>query len=134
MKNNRFLIIIIILLILGFIFSSYLGPVRNIVEEITNPFSKFFTSSTTKIGGFFSTIGKISDLAKDNNDLKEQNLRLGSELASFKEVSHENEILKNYIKDLEFQIQILQNANDIENKNINGLKNIVDATIERTLR
>ena len=46
----------------------------------------------------------------------------------------ENEILKNYIKDLEFQIQILQNANDIENKNINGLKNIVDATIERTLR
>lgn len=94
MKPNRFLITIIILLILGFIFSPRLGPLKNIVNEVTDPFASFFSHSTLSISNFFQTIRAIGDLAKENNELKKKNLELESKLADLKEVGHENEILK----------------------------------------
>ena len=94
MRTNRFLITIIVLLILGFIFSPSLGPVKNITNEIIYPVARFFTLCGIKTGNFFHTIGKIKDIAKENVDLKRKNLELEAKLTGFKEVEHENEILK----------------------------------------
>lgn len=94
MKNNRFLFIILIIVVLGMIFSAALSPVRNIFIKIVSPVSRFFIVSGNRISDFSHTISSISRLVRENKDLSDKNFQLESELVGLKEVRHENDLLK----------------------------------------
>lgn len=97
MKKNGFLITIIIILILGFVLSPYLMPVKSVIYEITYPVAQFFTRSNDKISNFFRLLKNIGTLSKENKSLVDENISLKAELSSLSEVRHENEILKKEI-------------------------------------
>lgn len=93
MRNYRFLIIILIILILGIILYP-LKPIKNFMYVVTSPFTGGLNSVASSIGGFFSDLGSIGKLSYDNEKLTEKNNLLEAEVIELKEYKHENEILK----------------------------------------
>lgn len=94
MKKYRFVIIILVLVIIGFIFSP-IAPVKDFFFKIFSPITSGLNSNTGGVRSFLSDLRSIRNLSADNRKLKEENNTLKSEIASLKEISHENEILKN---------------------------------------
>ncbi|MCL5795386.1 MAG: rod shape-determining protein MreC [Patescibacteria group bacterium] len=97
MKKNGFLITIIVILILGFILSPFLSPIKSVMHEITYPVAQFFTKSNNKVSNFFRLLKNIRALSKDNKALADENTLLKSQISQLQEVSHENDILKKEI-------------------------------------
>lgn len=93
MHKHRFLIFIIIILILGLIFSPLL-PVKDAVYSLLSPFTKMLNSSSQKTRGFFTNIKSIQDLSRENKEAKARIGELEGELVRLKEIEHENQILK----------------------------------------
>ncbi len=97
MKKNGFLIATITILVLGFILSPFLSPIKSVMHEITYPVAQFFTQSTGRVGNFFRLLKNINTLAQENKALNDENISLKSQLDQLNEVRHENEILKQEI-------------------------------------
>jgi len=98
MKQRRsFITIAIIFLILfsGYFFlpDKIVLPARSVVQTITRPFESFFYGVSEKVGGFFSSIFKISSLNRENRELKNQILELMSENSELVERENKNQII-----------------------------------------
>lgn len=76
------------------------GPIKGVFASVISPVQKVAFQGTNSISNFLSTIGKISQLAQENESLKKQNEQLISEKTSFIELEKENEILR---QQLDFQ-------------------------------
>lgn len=91
--KHRFLIFIIIIVILGLIFSPIL-PVKQAIIKTLSPITKNLNSTSQNFRGFFSNIKSIKILSEENKEAKTRIQELEAELAQLKEIRHENEILK----------------------------------------
>ena len=99
-KNIRIIVIsVIVLIILSLAIPKpwFLNPIRGFFGMIFSPVQGFVYKNTNSTYNFFTTLGRINKLAKENNDLKSQNDQLTSEKVGFLEVKKENEILKNQL-------------------------------------
>ena len=76
------------------------SPIKGFTMTIMAPAQKVVFKAGSSVYDFFSTIGKISDLAKENESLKEENDKLLEEKTALLEVEKENEILR---QELNFQ-------------------------------
>lgn len=106
MKNYRFLIGIVIIVIIGALLYP-LKPVKNFFYTITSPISGGLNGISSSIGSFFSDIGSIGKLSGENQSLTEENNLLKAQIVELEEYKHENEILK---KELDF----IDNKNEKE--------------------
>ncbi len=85
--------LIAILIILNIVpgLSAGLG---NFLFKIFSPIGKFFIKIGDRIVGFFEILISIKDLAKENTQLQQQNLKLETELTELKEVEKTNQALR----------------------------------------
>lgn len=97
MKKYRFLMIVTIILIIGFLISptGILKPVQNFLFQIIKPFSIVGNLTVDNGSKFVKNIIYLRSISRENEKLIKENLELQSELSILKEVQHENEILKN---------------------------------------
>jgi len=96
-KYIKFIFFIIALLILGFFFSSELRPIKDFFSQVFSPIGKRILTTSNSMGGFFSNLSQISNLASQNSSLEKENNEIKAELVLLKEVQHENEVLKKEI-------------------------------------
>lgn len=94
-KKWRFIIIVLVIAILGLIFSptKFREPVKNYFWIVFRPIS----SSILTIGRvtpFFKDVFSFRSIIKQNSDLVKENLEFQSQLAKLSETTYENEILK----------------------------------------
>jgi uncharacterized membrane protein YdjX (TVP38/TMEM64 family) len=61
MKNYRFLGFIIVVLVLGLIFSP-IRPIKNTLYFVFSPITGLFSRVSGSVSGFFADIGSISEL------------------------------------------------------------------------
>jgi rod shape-determining protein MreC len=98
MKKISFLIffsvIIIIFSLLFFKSKGSFSSVDSGVTKIFQPVGMVFVSSASGIGDFFSNIGNIGNLQKENKELRSQINKLESEVARMTVAEKENESLK----------------------------------------
>lgn len=97
MKKYRFLIIVTIILVIGFLISptGILKPVQNFLFQIIKPFSIVGNLTVNSGSKFVNNLIHLRSMSRENEKLIKENLDLQSELSILKEVQHENEILKN---------------------------------------
>ncbi len=98
MRNYRFLVIIVIILIIGAMLYP-IKPIKNFFYTITSPISSGLNHISSSIGGFFSDLGSIGRLSRENQSLTEKNNLLEAQIVELEEYKHENEILR---KELDF--------------------------------
>lgn len=98
MRNYRFLVIILVILILGILLYPF-APIKNLFYSISSPVVGGLNKISSSVGGFFSDLGSIGKLSGENQRLSEKNNLLEAEITELKEYRHENEILK---KELDF--------------------------------
>jgi rod shape-determining protein MreC len=100
MKKWRLIIIILALTsILTFLSFFNLDKYpKNVFWRVVTPISTVLKVSFSGIPKFFAGIFHIKQIFNQNKNLVIENLNLQSELAKFKEVSYENEILKKELK------------------------------------
>lgn len=93
----RFLIIIAIILIIGFLISptGILKPVKNFFFQIIKPFSTVGNVIIDSGSKIVNNLVYLRSISQENEKLIKENLELQSELSVLKEAQHENEILKN---------------------------------------
>ena len=94
-KRWRFVIIVLVIAILGLIFSpaKFREPVKNYFWVVFKPVSSSFIS-IGRITPFFKDIFHFRNIVRQNSDLVKENLELQSRLAKLSETGYENEILK----------------------------------------
>jgi len=102
--NNKYfviLLIITVILIIAMIFSmnkSYqTNASDNIITKITMPLQKFFYNTSSGVRGFFSHFGDISELKKENNELRDKITELENELEKNNIYKTENERLRSML-------------------------------------
>lgn len=124
----RTLIIIIAILILGFFLypTGVLKPVKNILFNVSKPFSVAGSYTINRISGFFNNLGSLGDIVKDNQTLIKENLKLQNDLTLLKEAQHENEILKKEIGFYNSQKDLKLLASNVIGRSLSGyLKTII---------
>ena len=95
MKNQKFLIIVFLLALLGLIlYPVAIIPLKGMVTQIISPVSAGVSDFTQGTKNFFSNIMQINILTKANQELKAENLALKSTNSQCSEISHQNQILK----------------------------------------
>lgn len=90
---------IIVVIILGTIIlatrnSKQITGVEGAVGSVLTPIENTATSFTYKVGNWFRTVFGISDIQKDNEQMRQQILSMEGDLALLKELQLENERLK----------------------------------------
>ncbi len=70
------------------------NPIKGTAAMIIAPAQKVLNTSASSVFGFFSTISRISQLAKENESLREERDKLLSEKVKLLEDEKENEILR----------------------------------------
>ncbi len=102
-KNNLLIVIIIILALLGFILYPWvILPIKNLSQNLSNPFLRIMIEMKNNTQGFFSKIISIGQIEQINNNLSQENLELKAKLAQIKELQYENKILRGelgFVKD-----------------------------------
>jgi rod shape-determining protein MreC len=95
-KKYRYLIIIILILITGFLIfpSGKLNPVKNVFFKAISPFAIAGNYSIGGVSKFFSNLFSLGGITKQNQALIKENLELQSKLSVLAEAQHENEVLK----------------------------------------
>lgn len=93
-QSIKFFFFIVAVLIIGFFFSSELIPIKNFFYKIIAPPAKSINGAVGNVGSFFSDLGSIKNLVKENNRLNQENLELKAQISDLKELEHENSILR----------------------------------------
>ena len=96
--KNKFFILIIAILVILFLNSYqegvYKKKIKNFFYSISLPLQTVFWQAGIKVSDFFQTISKISDLKKENEELKLKNQELLSKIADLENLKKENEVLR----------------------------------------
>jgi len=74
------------------------NPLRDVFAQILSPPQLAAHRGARPVGQFFQQIASASQLAKDNQDLLEENARLKSEIVRLREAQIENETLRRQLK------------------------------------
>lgn len=85
---------IIALMIILLKISGLFWPFQLILDQITNPIGAQLVRVRNGIGEQVSFLSSINELNKQNKQLRSQELELRQQLASLKEISRENDILR----------------------------------------
>lgn len=100
MKQQRRIIVISLVLLIILAQFSFFKPIRDVTRKtLAWPISSI-DSIGNSVNSFFSLIGSIGNLSKENAQLKDQNTQLQAQLSTLQTVNNENEQLK---KDLLFK-------------------------------
>ncbi len=96
MRRYRALIIIIAIIIIGMILDPFglLQPVKDIVYRVSGPVTISLQRLSHNSGNFFVTLSSFRRLARENEELRADNLDLKASNATLKEIGHENTLLK----------------------------------------
>lgn len=89
-RNNGLLKILIgavVFLFLLFVINIFVSPIKNFVYAISSPIQKTFWAAGESSSSFLTSIFKSGFLAKENNDLKTENQKLLSQIASLQSVA-----------------------------------------------
>lgn len=89
----------------------FLNPVKNLFYSIITPGEKISYQISFKINELINFLVSINSLEEQNNQLKQENERLLGELSQLKEVSRENELLRQQIGVSEVKTRNLVMAN-----------------------
>lgn len=95
--NKKYLIItavLVVILVLINVIPGLASSLGNFVFRIFSPIGRFFINIGDRIAGFFDILISIKDLAKENRQLRQENLELESEISQLKEVERENQALR----------------------------------------
>ncbi len=107
-RNFKFVIYIIIgIFIISMVIPSLRRPISSGLGYVTNPIISSLTKAGKKFGSFFSVVGKIKKLSKENSDLK-------NELSGLKSKNLSCDVYKNENSDLKKQLNYLT-ENQISN-------------------
>lgn len=74
-----------------------LSPLRIVTDQIFGPLRRVTTSLGRQVGGQLGLFGSINSIAGKNKQLNTEVERLKEQLASMREVTHENELLRNQL-------------------------------------
>jgi len=95
MKNYRYYISILVLVLIGFvIYPLGILPFKGTFEKLISPFAKAASTFTLGTKNFFFNISQINKLTKINQDLANQILQLKADNTKCSEIAHQNEILQ----------------------------------------
>jgi rod shape-determining protein MreC len=97
---------IIALIVLGLKYSGQFWPFRIINDQIANPIGTQLVRAKNAVYEQVSFLGSITNLNKENKNLRQNELELRQQLAALKEVARENELLRN-----QFQFNARLNLN-----------------------
>lgn len=89
-----FSVLAVILLLIFFNYLGWLGSPKNFIYGISSPFMKLFQSVDRQIEGAFNFWTELKSLNQENKVLTDEKLRLIDENTNLKEVSRENESLR----------------------------------------
>ena len=95
-KNNgfaKFLIGAVALLFLLFVINIFISPVKNYFYAISAPIQKTLWSAGASSSGFLSSFSKANSLTKENENLKNENQKLLSQVAFLQSIEQENQAL-----------------------------------------
>jgi rod shape-determining protein MreC len=96
--KNKFPLLIIVILVILFLNSYregvYQKKIKNFFYSASSPIQTAFWQAGIKVSDFFQTISKISDLKKENEELKLKNEELLSKIADLENLKKENENLR----------------------------------------
>lgn len=109
MRQYRFLIIIFVLIIIGFLLDpfGFLKPVRGFAYSALSPFTSTISRATQNTGNFFSTLISLNKLASKNEQLTNDNLQLKATNIQLNDIKHENDLLRSqlqFMKSSSFQL------------------------------
>lgn len=107
----RTLIFISFFILIVFLLNFYQKEVKNFFYQISEPFQKFLWQMGKKVSNFFETISEISQLKKENEELKLKIQELMTENSSLEELKKENEILREALNiglEKEFKLSLTQ--------------------------
>lgn len=101
--NKRFILPIIIvsivaILVIGLKYSGKFWPFRMIHDQIFNPIGAELIRAKNSIYDQVTLLGSITHLNKENKQLRQTELELRQQLASLKEVTRENELLRSQLQ------------------------------------
>ena len=123
MKIFRKHFIVLLVLILGLVFLNFFPNITkasgNFIFKIFSPVQKLFISLGNKITGSFQILFSISDLAKENEQLKQKNSNLELQLTELNELRKENENLRNAL-DFPLKNSLVYAMSSIVGKNLQG--------------
>ena len=91
-KNKIWIVVLVALILIGLSF--YSAGIKNFFYSFSSPIQKFFWGTGQKSANLFRAILKINNLQKELNELKLENQKLHSEIASFGRFKEENETLR----------------------------------------
>lgn len=100
-----------ILLSLIIFLNIFQSPIRNSFYFISSPISKVFLQAGNTMSEFFSSFTVFSSIKKENNNLKEENEKLLSQLSSLQQSLRDNQELKTALestKDSNFSILLVK--------------------------
>lgn len=105
-KHPFIMVLIAVILILALILITNgqrsITPVENMIGTVVSPVASGVSSFTRNVGEWFRLVFGISDVQKENAELKQRILQLEAEAAALPELEKENERLKEtaqYIED-----------------------------------
>jgi len=137
LTNDKILVLIVVILIaLSLILPKrfFLNPIKGVVMIAVSPVQRVVYKASSSVYDFFSIMTKISQLAKENNELKSERDKLLADKTSLLEAEKENETLRdqlNFQKKSPFQLVpgeiIAKDASNIQNSftiNVGSSSNI----------
>lgn len=91
-KNRlNILIGVVAILLLLFVVNIFVAPIRNNFLKLSEPIQKSFWSASESSSSFFSSFFQAGSLAKENENLKQENQNLISEVASLQSIEQGNQ-------------------------------------------
>lgn len=72
-------------------------PIGIVLDGIIHPIAGVVSDTSRNVGRFFETVGSLSHVSKDNQDLQQRLTDKEAELSRLKEVDHENELLRSQV-------------------------------------
>lgn len=95
------ILVVISLLLLATSKTSWLDPLADLVRLPVRPVLASETKAVRHSVNIFTIITSLRSLTKENADLRAKSIELEAKLIEFKEVQHENEILRQELKFIE---------------------------------
>lgn len=94
-KHSRYLFLVIILALLGFIFYPLIFmPIKNGLYKISEPLSYDINIAVIGTKNFLYNISQIQSLTRTNQELRNENLKLLAENSQLEELRHQNQLLQ----------------------------------------
>jgi len=90
-------VVVIALIFIALKFGGQLWPIRLVYDQIANPIGVQLVQARNAVYSQLSFLSSITGLNKENKQLRDTELSLRQQLASLKEVSRENDLLRSQL-------------------------------------